>query len=234
MAWKSGFLREGASYNQVSCSTLKRGGDLTEVWLCVWLFSYWGSSSPFRPQQGAQGPAGAGSGPQSGPRYSPAGSHEDDPWQIAIGYQYNRDNLLGSPFNTHGVNISLARYFGRWIGVEAQVGVGFLGNTGQTTTPPNLGAKSIFVGAGPRLAIRNRSRFEPWGHLVVGMEHFRFSQTSGLLGSNNALAGVAGGGVDVYLNARLALRVEADAMGSRFFSTTQRSFQVVGGLVLGF
>jgi hypothetical protein len=69
---------------------------------------------------------------------------------------------------------------------------------------------------------------------VVGLEHYRFSQTAGLLGSNNALAGAAGGGVDVYLKQHISLRVEADAVGSRFFSTNQRSFQVVGGLVLGF
>ena len=182
----------------------------------------------------AQGPAGVGRGTPPRPRYSSEAQHEDDPWQVAVGYQYNRDNLLGSPFNTHGANFSLARYFGRWFGVEAQLGVGFLGNTGQTTTPPNLGAKSLFVGVGPRLAYRNRSRFEPWGHLVVGMEHYRFNQTAGLLGSNNALAGNAGGGVDIYLKPHFALRAEADAVGSRFFSANQRSFQIVGGFVLGF
>jgi hypothetical protein len=190
----------------------------------------------FSASAGAQGPAGAGSGSQSGPgpKYSSAGQHEIDPWQFAVGYQYNRDNLLGSPFNTHGVNFSLARYFGRWFGVEAQVGVGFLGNTGQTSFPPNLSAKSLFIGGGPRLAYRNRSRYEPWAHLTVGMEHFRFSQTAGFLGSNYAIAGAAGGGLDIYLKPHIALRVEGDAMGSRFFSTNQRSFQIVGGLVLGF
>lgn len=183
---------------------------------------------------GAQGPAGAGAGYPTGPRYSSACQHQDDPWQFAIGYQYNRDNLLGSPFNTHGVNFSLARYFGRWFGVEVQAGTGFMGNTGQTTTPPNLSAKSLFVGVGPRFAYRNRSRYEPWVHVVVGMEHFRFGQTAGLLGSNNALAGPAGGGVDIFLKPHIAARIEADAVGSRFFSTNQRSFQVVGGLVFGF
>jgi hypothetical protein len=192
----------------------------------------------------AQGPAGAGtssapkSGPksrsQSRPRYSGVGEHDQYPWQFAAGYQYNRDNLLGSPFTTHGANFSLARYFGRWIGAEAQVGVGFHGKTGQTTTPPNLDAKSLYAGIGPRLRYRNSSRFEPWVHLTVGIEHFRFSQTAGLLGSNNAFAGDAGGGVDVYLTPRLAFRAEADAVGSRFFSATQRSFQAVAGLVLGF
>lgn len=188
----------------------------------------------FSASAGAQGPAGQGHSTPSGPRGSSVSEHVEDPWQLAIGYQYNRNNLLGSPFNTHGVNISMARYFGRWIGVEAQLGVGFLGTTGQTTTPPNLSAKSLFIGGGPRFAYRNQSRYEPWVHVVVGMEHYRFQQTAGLLGSNSALAGNAGGGLDVFLKSHIAIRAEGDFIGSRFFSTNQRSFQIVGGLVLGF
>ena len=183
---------------------------------------------------GAQGPVGANRGPQPGPGRISAIQHEEDPWQIAIGYQYSRDSLLGSPFNTHGVNVSLTRNFGRWIGVEGQFGASLLGNTGQTTVPPNLDAKSLFVGVGPRLTIRNRTRFEPWGHVLVGLEHFRFSQTSGVLGSNNAFAGPVGGGLDVFLSPHFALRSEVDLVFSRFFSTNQRSFQAVGGFVLGF
>jgi hypothetical protein len=178
----------------------------------------------------AQGPAGVG----AGPGYSSADQHNYDPWQIAIGYQYNRDNLFGNPFNTHGVNISAARYFGRWFGVEAQLGTGFLGNTGSNSVPPNLSAKSLFVGAGPRVSYRNRGRYEPWAHVVVGLEHFRFPQNGGMLGSNSALAGAAGGGLDVYLTPNVAFRTEMDFVGSRFFSTTQRSFQVVGGIVISF
>lgn len=178
----------------------------------------------------AQGPAGVGSD-SSG---APVAEHRDNPWQVGIGYQYNRDNLLGSPFNTHGVNVDFARYFGRWFAVEAGVGVGFLGKTGQTTNPPNLDAKSLFVGAGPKLVYHNRTRYEPWVHVLVGIEHFRFSQTAGLLGSNTALAGPAGGGVDIYVRRNAAIRIEADAVGSRFFSTNQRSFQVVAGGVFNF
>jgi hypothetical protein len=178
----------------------------------------------------AQGPMGVGS--QGG--YFTDGEHPNDPWQVSLGYQYNRDNLLGSPFNTSGLNVSATRFFGRWLGVEAQLGTGFLGTTGETTTPPKLSVKSIFVGAGPRLAFRTGSRYEPWAHLVVGLEHYRFSQTAGLLGSNNALGGAAGGGMDIYLRSHLAVRVEADFIGTRFFSTDQRSFQVIGGVVFGF
>lgn len=179
----------------------------------------------------AQGPAGVGSNPrESSHTFS---SPDFATWQVSVGYQYNRVNLLGTPFNTNGLNASIARYFGRWFGVEGQLGVGF-GNTGATTTPTDLNVQSLFVGGGPRLAFRNRGRIEPWLHFVVGEEHFRFNQTAGVLGSNTALAGAAGGGVDYLLGTHTAVRVEVDFIGSRFFSTNQRHFQAVSGLVFNF
>jgi hypothetical protein len=179
----------------------------------------------------AQRPAGAGTGVGSGPHSS--SSSELSKWQVAFGYQFNRINMLGSPFDTNGLNISTVRYFGRWVGAEAQAGGGY-GNTGATTVPANLTSKSLFAGGGPHLAFRGHGRIEPWAHALVGTEIFRFSQTAGLLGSNSAMAGVGGGGVDLRLNASTSLRAEGDWLGSRFFSADQRHFQVVTGLVFNF
>jgi hypothetical protein len=189
----------------------------------------------------AQGPAGAGTGggtgpsarsrTRSGPR--PRNNYDLTPWQVAIGYQYNRINLLGTPFNTNGFNTSAVRFFRSWVGLEGQLGLGY-GNTGTTTAPPNLIAKSLFAGGGPRLAFRGRSRIEPWVHVVVGIEHYRFTQTAGLLGSNTALGGVGGGGIDFRLTPHTAFRVEGDWLATRFFSVNQRHFQIVSGLVLNF
>ena len=184
----------------------------------------------------AQGPAGAGAG--SGPKASGSSGPFADTglsdWQLAVGYQYYRVNMTGTPFNTHGANMTLTRYFGRWFGVDGQLGIGFHGNTGSTTVPPNLGVHSLFAGGGPRLAYRGNGRVQPWVHLVVGLEDFRFTQTAGVLGSNQALAGAAGGGADFLLSRHFSVRVEADALGTRFFSMNQRHFQVVSGFVLNF
>ena len=178
----------------------------------------------------AQGPSGVGAGTGS----SSLSQRSTEAWQIAIGYQFNRDNLFGSPFNTNGVNISVARFFRQWIGVEAQLGTGFVQSTGSNTIPPNLDAKSIFVGAGPRIAYRNLGRYEPWAHFEAGLEHFRFPPSGAMLGSNSSFAIAGGGGLDVYLNPRIAVRGEVDELGTRFFGTTQRSFQAVAGVVFGF
>jgi hypothetical protein len=180
---------------------------------------------------GAQGPAGVGSVSRSGP--DPSLGSDFASWQFSLNYQYSRINLTGNPFMTNGLNTSFARYFGRWIGIEGQFDAGF-GNTGTTTSPVNLNVTSSFAGGGPHLAYRNRSSIEPWVHVVVGWEHFKFTQTSGLLGDNSALAGAAGGGVDFHLGNHTALRISADAVGSRFFSTYQRHFEMVSGLVFNF
>jgi hypothetical protein len=184
---------------------------------------------------GAQGPppagVGAGSGSTGGSRPFARGDFAS--WQVSLGYQYNKINLIGTPFNTNGLNADIVRYFGRWFGVEGQFGVGF-GNTGSTSTPPNLGVHSLFAGGGVRLAYRNHSRIEPWVHIVAGVDDFRFTQTAGVLGNNTGLGGNAGGGVDYFVGRHMAVRVEADVMGSRFFSTEQRHFQAVSGLVFNF
>ena len=178
----------------------------------------------------AQQAAGVG----SGPGYFSMGAHEENTWNVAVGYQYNRESLLGSSFNTNGLNISAAHFFDRWFAIEAQLGSGLSGNTGQSSSLPNLTVKSLFAGAGPRVAYRTHSRYEPWAHLLVGLDHYRFTQSGGSLGSNSSVAGMGGGGMDVYLNPHLALRGGADVVVSEFFSTNQRSLQIVGGVVLGF
>lgn len=172
--------------------------------------------------------ASQGAGPTSYPGAVPAR------WQLGIGYQYNRINLTGTPFNTQGENTTITQYFSRWFGVDGQVGIGFSGNTRATTVPPNLGVHSFFVGGGPRLAYRGPSRFQPWLHFVIGLQEFRFTQTAGVLGSNHGLGGAAGGGTDFTLTPHFSFRVEADALGTHLFSAYQRHFQIVSGLVFNF
>jgi len=187
--------------------------------------------------EGAGTPSGPGTEtpPSENNRRMPAifGAGEYDPWQVSVGAQYNYENLIGVPFETYGGNFSIVRYFGRWVGVETQVGGGF-GPTRNGSNPPNLNARSLFGGIGPRLAYRNRSRIEPWAHLIVGAEYFHFYQSSKSQGSMTALAGLVGGGVDFYLWPHVAIRTEAEPVGSTFFSTKQRSFQAVAGVAFDF
>ena len=153
-------------------------------------------------------------------------------WQVAVGYQFNGIHLYATDFHTNGFNASVARYFGNFFGIEVQTALGY-GNTDNTTRPANLSARSVFVGGGPRFAVRNTGRIEPWGHGVFGDQYFRFSQTTGP-SSMSAFGWLAGGGVDLHASPRTAIRFEGDYLGTRFFGVNQRNYQAVVGLAFNF
>jgi len=189
----------------------------------------------------AQGPAGVGAGVAS---YGSGGGptiREDvgseppfplaTPWRFSFGYQYNRIDLSGTPFTTVGANLTASRLFTNWLGLEGQAGFGF-GNSGSTTSPPNLTVKSTLLAGGPRLVYHGPGRrVEFWLHGLVGMDHFRFSQTAGQLGSNNGLGGLLGGGVDLRLARNLTITAEGDQLATRFFGGYQFHLQAVTSLV---
>jgi hypothetical protein len=102
-----------------------------------------------------------------------------------------------------------------------------------TNAPGNLMANSLFIGSGPHIAAYSASRFEPWLHVLVGVEHFRFTQGS-VLGNNSALGFMGGGGVDYKLNRILFWRIQGDFIGSRFGSATQANYSFGSGLVINF
>jgi hypothetical protein len=163
------------------------------------------------------------------PQISP---YTDFRWQLAFGYQYSRINLTGKPFNTEGFDISAVRFLGSWIGVEAKMGAGF-GNTHNTTIPPNLDVKPLLVAGGVHLAHRG-GRVEPWLHALIGGDHFRFTQSAGPYGGNFVLAWDGGVGMDFHFTPRLAVRGDADYLGTRFNGSTQRNFQAGAGVVFSF
>ncbi len=164
-------------------------------------------------------------------------------WQVSVGYQFDRFNMpstsalvkneAGVPaftVNSNGVNGSFTRFFDKWGGIEAESGAGY--GTGSIPTIKAVG--SVFVGGGLRVALRGHGRVEPWGHAVVGVEHFRFTQTNSNYGSNTSVAFVGGGGADFHFNGRTAFRLQADLLETNIVSQAEYSLQIVGGLVFDF
>lgn len=161
-------------------------------------------------------------------------------WQISIGYQFNRFNMPSQKMgvdtvpaftvNDNGINVSFTRFFLSWGGLEAESAAGF----GSGSAPQIAVAKSVFVGGGPRFALRGHGRFEPWIHTLIGLEHFRFTQTATAYGSNNSLAFVGGGGLDIHMNPRTAFRVQLDYLGTDFFKQSQVNWQIGAGVAFNF
>jgi hypothetical protein len=145
------------------------------------------------------------------------------PWQVGVGFKYQHLEPYGLNFYNLGFNADITRYVNNWLGVEGGV-VTCFGHTGP-------GACSIFVGGGPHIVVMNKTRLEPWVHVLLGMEHFRFTQTSGL-GSNTAFGIMAGGGVDVKIKGPISWRVQGDYLGTHFQSTFQTNYSFGTGLVI--
>jgi opacity protein-like surface antigen len=154
------------------------------------------------------------------------------PWQLGFGYQYTHYKTLGQTFHNNGFRTDVTRYLNDWLGLEGAVAAGF----GHIGAPLNIVAKSVFVGGGPHIAAHNNSRYEPWGHVLVGLQHFRFTQTNDVigLGSNSALGFMVGGGVDLKLGRGISWRFQADFIGTHFRSATQTNFSFGSGLVFNF
>jgi hypothetical protein len=160
-------------------------------------------------------------------------------FQVGIGYQYQTHSAFGRSFDNNGANEDFAFHVADpltsadWLisgALEATVAGGF---GGETTGLPRLSAKSLFVGGGPHLAIENHSRFVPWVHLLAGLEHFRFAQTT-TLGSNSAFGFMAGGGADIKLAPHVAWRLQADYLGTTFQSSLQSKYSFGSGFLLNF
>jgi hypothetical protein len=157
-------------------------------------------------------------------------------WQVAAGFQYEHFSVFGLGFHNLGYNASITRYLNDWFGLEGAVVMGF-GHTGTSPAiPVALDAKSFFVGGGPHVAVTNKSRLEPWAHALVGLQHFRFTQTNNSLGlgSNSNLGFEAGGGVDYKLGGRAYWRVQADYVGTHFQSALQTNYSFGTGIVFNF
>ncbi len=158
---------------------------------------------------------------------------------LAIGYQYQHFNEFGSTFHNNGYSMAFGMHLidlvtggdGRLtLGAEGALTAGFGGHMNGN---PSLDAKSLFVGVGPHIALENSSRFEPWIHGLVGLQHFRLTQSS-TLGSNSGLGYMVGGGVDFRITPKIFWRVQGDYVGTNFQSSLQSNYSTGTGIVLYF
>lgn len=159
--------------------------------------------------------------------------------QFGVGYQYQSYNVFGRTFHDNGYNIGAVVGVGDWItgatarltvAAEATAAFGF---GGETSGKPILSVKSLFAGAGPHLSIQSESRFEPWIHLLPGVQHFRFSQ-AGPFGSNSAFGFMAGAGLDFKISRRVYWRVQGDYLGTNFTHGIDSNYSVGTGFVINY
>jgi hypothetical protein len=149
-------------------------------------------------------------------------------WQATAGYTFFRFYVVPHVTdNMNGINLGLQYYpGGKWFAADGE----FVGAWG---TNYGIGGTKYVQGmGGGRVRWSAPRGLEVWGHALVGGSHF-LPQTS--MGSNAAFAYEAGGGVDLNIHQkRIAYRVSANLVGTRYFGTYQYSPNVSIGVVFKF
>ncbi len=160
------------------------------------------------------------------------------PLELGLGFQYTHYDLSGTQFHNLGENASFTYHIidpltgagARLTGsIEGAVAVGFDGHPSGFSTPVN--AKSLFIGGGPHVALESPSRYTPWIHLLVGLDHLQMTS-----GNRNAFGFMGGGGLDVKVLGPLSWRVQADYLGTHFKSSAwlQNNYSFGSGVVFTF
>lgn len=180
------------------------------------------------------------------------------------GYSYFRTENGG---NLHGWNGSVAVNLNKWFGVVVDVGGHYDSDSSRLEFIPNLPDFPTFPGippitfrserdrkihtvmAGPRFSYRKMEKLTPFAHALFGVSRthtedlFQSSSISSFSSSTDTTFAMAiGGGLDVKLSKRLALRaIQADYLYQRFgfdrlglFNTPHHNFRAGVGIVFRF
>jgi opacity protein-like surface antigen len=164
-------------------------------------------------------------------------------------------NVGNQSFNCLGGGGTLAYNFTKMFGIAADLGYCKFTNLGSAFVGSGqVSANEFTYLFGPRITFRGASRFQPFALVNFGADRLSAScngntNCASSFGtssrSTNAFAMTAGGGFDIKLSRRFALRpVEAEYLYTRFGNncslpvcnqnSSQNSFRLVSGLVIGF
>lgn len=150
-------------------------------------------------------------------QYTPA-------WEAEGGYSFLRANINGTSFNLNGGGGSLTENLNDWFGGRLEVNA-FGGSYAGT----NVTAQTFTYG--PVISYRRFDRLTPFANVQLGAVH----ASQGYLGISESafkFAMSAGGGADLALNDRVAVRLQGDYLMTRFLDARQDNIQLTAGLVI--
>jgi len=159
-------------------------------------------------------------------------------FDVFAGYSYVQANpgVTGaSSFHLNGGDANVGYNINHWLAGVADFG-GY--TKGNIFNSGNSGTVSTYL-FGPRLSYRHYRRFTPFSQVLFGTAHAN-STTFSTIGSQNAFAMTAGGGVDVKVLDHVAVRpFQAEYLMTRFGegtlgTRTQNNFRISTGFVVRF
>ena len=159
-----------------------------------------------------------------------AAAQDNSKVDIFGGYQYTHvsTGVSGAPtFNFNGWDASLSGYFNKYVGISADF-------SGAYGSPLGASFKIHTFMFGPIVRFTNKSRVTPFAHALFGGVHG--SASAGGFGAGETdFSWAAGGGIDVGVNHRFAVRLaQADFLQTRIASLTQNNFRYSAGIVIKF
>jgi outer membrane protein OmpA-like peptidoglycan-associated protein len=162
-------------------------------------------------------------------------------------------NIGNQSFNCLGGGGTIAYNFTKMIGIASNLDYCKFTNLGTALVQNGqISANAFTFLFGPRLTFRGESRFQPFADVYFGGDRLSANCQAGtncasVIGTTGsftrtAFAMTAGGGFNIKLNRRFALRpVQAEYLYTRFGSNTQfsgnqsqNSFRLLSGFVIGF
>jgi hypothetical protein len=155
-----------------------------------------------------------------------ARAQETPSWELSGGYSYFRANLNGPSLQMNGGAAALTENLNSWFGGRIEVNV-YHGKSSST----NLSAYTATYG--PVFAYRRYGKITPFAHVQLGAVH----ASQGYLGISQSafkFAMSSGGGMDLKINQRAAVRVQADYVMTRFLGLRQDNVQGSVALVIRF
>jgi opacity protein-like surface antigen len=167
--------------------------------------------------------------------------------EVFGGFSYLRDDLdQGLLRDARGWNISANYNLNNFLGVKAD----FSGHHGERAYVDPLEVfkekeNNFTFLFGPQFSYRKNERVVPFAHVLLGARRSKYSWefTDIVSGaptgdgefSDNAFTAAFGGGVDLKLTKRWAVRlVQADYLLTRFYGNTQNNLRIGTGFVFRF
>lgn len=130
-------------------------------------------------------------------------------YEVTVGYAYSTINQLNqSRYGLQGIEASAARYWGRYFAVVV------LGDTYKwATSQGNPGNPSMYsILAGPQFRMNIFGPVDGFFRGTIGGEHTGGVNETPYM----SFAGGIGGGLDIAVNRRFAVRISGDRIGASF------------------
>jgi Outer membrane protein beta-barrel domain len=154
----------------------------------------------------------------------PAKAQETPEWELSGGYSHFFANVGNNSFDLHGGGGAIQQNTNNWFGGKLEIN-GFGGDTS------GMHVTMQTYTFGPVFSYRKFERITPFANVQLGAIH----ASAGYLGISESATKflvAPGGGVDIGVNRRSAVRLQGNYVSTNFLNDRQNNFQFSAQLVV--